>query len=393
MRFLPIFGTMRKYLHWKSYLVVFALAIVGFALYYFNRVAKDMEIEEQKKVAVLVEAIRTVASTPNQTQTDITFASKVITENKTIPLIITDEDGKIGEHMNLDSARIASDPGYLKRKYEEFKKLHIPIPYDYSTAGMPGKSYLVYGDSVLLGRLRYYPLLILAIIVFFLLIVVIAISNAQRSIQNQVWVGMSKETAHQLGTPLSSIVAWTELLKENESNREWVEEMEKDVSRLQLIAERFSKIGSVPQLKEENLVSRLQAMVEYMRMRKPQKVMIDFEHDEDDVQVLLSGPLFDWVIENLIRNALDAMEGEGRILIKLHNQPRIVTIDLSDTGKGIPKNNFKKVFAPGFSTKQRGWGLGLSLARRIIEKYHNGSIFVKSSEPGKGTTFRIQFRR
>jgi signal transduction histidine kinase len=384
---------MRKYLHWKSYLVVFALAIVGFALYYFNKVAKDMAIEEEKRVAVLVEAIRTIASSPATAQSDVTFASKVITENTTIPLIITDDAGNIVENKNLDSARLASDPGYLQRKYEEFKKLHQPIPYDYSTAGLPGKGYLIYGDSILLDRLRYYPLLILAIIVFFLLIVVIAISNAQRSIQNQVWVGMSKETAHQLGTPLSSIVAWMELLKENESNREWITEMEKDVSRLQLIADRFSKIGSVPLLKEENLVDRLQAMVEYMRMRKPQKVTIDFEHNEDDVQVLLSGPLFDWVIENLMRNALDAMEGEGRILVKLDNQPRVVTIDLSDTGKGIPKNNFKKVFAPGFSTKQRGWGLGLSLARRIIQKYHNGSIFVKSSEPGKGTTFRIQLRR
>ncbi len=384
---------MRKYLHWKSYLVVFALAIVGFALYYFNQVAKDMEVEEKKKVAVLVEAIRTVWGTPTEAQTQITFASKVIAENTTIPLIITDEDGVIVDKTNLDSLRIAEDPEYLNRKYEEFKRLHAPIVYDYSTPGMTGKGYLVYGDSTLLNRLRYYPLLILAIIVFFLLIVVIAISNAQRSIQNQVWVGMSKETAHQLGTPLSSIVAWMELLKENEQNREWVEEMEKDVSRLQLIADRFSKIGSVPLLKEENLVSRLQSMVEYMRMRKPKKVTIDFEHEEEDVQVLLSGPLFDWVIENLMRNALDAMEGEGRILIKLDNQPRVVTIDLSDTGKGIPKNNFKKVFAPGFSTKQRGWGLGLSLARRIIQKYHNGSIFVKSSEPGKGTTFRIQFRR
>jgi signal transduction histidine kinase len=204
---------------------------------------------------------------------------------------------------------------------------------------------------------------------------------------------MSKETAHQLGTPLMAIVAWMELLKENEANREWVTEMEKDVSRLQLIADRFSKIGSVPQLKEENLVDRLQGMVAYMRLRKPQKVEIDFEHEEDDVQVLLSGPLFDWVIENLMRNALDAMEGKGRILVKLINQPRTVTIDISDTGKGIPKNNFKKVFAPGYSTKQRGWGLGLSLAKRIIQKYHNASIFVKSSEPGKGTTFRIVFRR
>lgn len=384
---------MRKYLHWKSYLVTFALAIVGYALYYFNRVAKDMEIEERKKVTLLVEAIKAIAISPAHSQTDVTFATKVITENTTIPLIITDDKGNITEQMNLDTARLAGDPDYLKRKYDEFRQLHTPIIYDYSTPGLSGKGYLVYGDSILLNRLRYYPLLILAIIIFFLLIVVIAISNAQRSIQNQVWVGMSKETAHQLGTPLSSIVAWMELLKENEANGEWIAEMEKDVSRLQLIADRFSKIGSVPQLKEENLVGRLQGMVAYMRMRKPQKVTIDFEHEEDDVQVLLSGPLFDWVIENLIRNALDAMEGEGRILISLHNQPRVVTIDISDTGKGIPKNNFKKVFAPGFSTKQRGWGLGLSLARRIIQKYHNGSIFVKSSEPGKGTTFRIIFRR
>lgn len=383
---------MRKYLHWKTYLVVFALTIVGLALYYFNQVAKDMEVEERKKVALLVEAIRAVVQTRTQSQTDVTFATKVITENTTIPLIITDPDGNM-QPTNLDTARLARDPDYLKRKYEEFKKLHGLIPYDFSTPGMPGKSYLVYGDSMLLNRLRYYPVLIMAITFFFLLIVVIAISNAQRSIQNQVWVGMSKETAHQLGTPLSSIVAWMELLKDNESNREWIAEMEKDVSRLQLIADRFSKIGSVPQLREENLVTRLQDMVDYMRMRKPQKVTIDFEHEEDDVQVLLSGPLFDWVIENLMRNALDAMEGSGRILVQLYNQPRTVTIDISDTGKGIPKNNFKKVFAPGYSTKQRGWGLGLSLAKRIIHKYHNASIFVKSSDPGKGTTFRIVFRR
>lgn len=391
--FLPIFEPMRKYLHWKTYLVVFALAIVALALYYFKQIASDMEKEERKKVSVLIEAIRTVAAANPTSQTDVTFATKVITENTTIPLFITDEEGNITEQMNLDTTRLAGDPDYLRRKYEDFKKIHPPIPYDYSTPGLRGRSYLVYGDSELLSRLRYYPLLILAIMFFFILIVVIAISNAQRSIQNQVWVGMSKETAHQLGTPLSSIVAWMELLKENESNREWVAEMEKDVSRLQLIADRFSKIGSVPQLKEENIVERLKDMVDYMRMRKPQKVAIDFETNEDDVQVLLSGPLFDWVIENLMRNALDAMEGEGRILIRLENQPRTITIDVSDTGKGIPKDSFKKVFAPGYSTKQRGWGLGLSLAKRIIQKYHNASIFVKSSEVGKGTTFRIIFRR
>lgn len=372
---------------------MFALAIVSIALHYFDQVAKDMAIEEEKKAKLLVEAVRTVAMSSTSSQSDVTFASKVIAENKTIPLFITDVDGQIIDKMNLDTTRLEKDKDYLKRKYEQFKKQHAPISYDYSTPGLSGKGHLVYGDSELLERLKYYPLLILAIILFFLLIVVIAISNAQRSIQNQVWVGMSKETAHQLGTPLSSIVAWMELLKENDANREWVAEMEKDVARLQLIADRFSKIGSTPQLKEENLVTRLQNMVAYMRMRKPQKVSIDFYHQEDDVEVLLSGPLFDWVIENLLRNALDAMEGEGEIKIVLCNQPRVVTIDVSDTGKGIPKKDFKKIFAPGYSTKQRGWGLGLSLARRIIEKYHNGNLFVKSSEPGKGTTFRIVFRR
>jgi signal transduction histidine kinase len=384
---------MRQYLHWKTYLVIFALSLVGFALYYFNKVAKDVAVEEQNRVIMLVEAIKTVAIAAPTSQSDVTYATKMIDGNKTIPLFITDENFKIIDTRNLDSTRLLDDPKYLERKFNQFKSLHPPIPYDYSTPGLNGKGFLVYGDSDLLNRLRYYPLLILAITLLFGLIVVIAISNAQRSLQNQVWVGMSKETAHQIGTPLTSIVAWMELLKETESNREWIAEMEKDVSRLQLIADRFSKIGSIPQLKEENLVTRLQAMVEYMRMRKPKKVIIDFEHNEDDVQVLLSGPLFDWVIENLMRNALDAMEGEGRIFIKLVNQPRVVTIDVCDTGKGIPKNNFKKVFAPGFSTKQRGWGLGLSLAKRIIEKYHNGNIFVKSSEPGTGTTFRIIFRR
>lgn len=384
---------MRQYLHWKTYLVIFALSIVGLALYYFNQVAKDVAVEEQNRVIMLVEAIKTVAMAAPTSQSDVTYATKMIDENKTIPLFITDENFKIVDTRNLDSTRLHDDPQYLERKFNQFKKLHAPIPYDYSTPGLNGKGYLIYGDSNLLNRLRYYPLLILAITLLFGLIVVIAISNAQRSLQNQVWVGMSKETAHQIGTPLTSIVAWMELLKETESNREWIAEMEKDVSRLQLIADRFSKIGSIPQLREENLVDRLQAMVEYMRKRKPKKVTIDFEHNEDDVQVLLSGPLFDWVIENLMRNALDAMEGEGQIFIRLVNQPRVVTIDVCDTGKGIPKNNFKKVFAPGYSTKQRGWGLGLSLAKRIIEKYHNGNIFVKSSEPDKGTTFRIVFRR
>ena len=385
---------LRKYLHWKSYLVFLALVIVGIALVYFNRVAKDMAQQEQERILTILEGVKTIAhAQPGTAQHDVTFASKVVTQNTSLPFIITNEEGKVLSYTNIDSVKIARNPQYLEYKLAEFKKQHEPIVVDFNYGGLNGKSFVYYGDSSLLGQLKYYPLLILAIIFFFLLIVVIAISNAQRSIQNQVWVGMSKETAHQLGTPLTSIVAWMELLKEREENWEYVSEMEKDVVRLQLIADRFSKIGSVPVLVEENLVKRLEDMVEYMRARKPNKVSIDFETNEDDVQVLLSGPLFDWVMENLIRNALDAMEGEGEILIKLTNEPRMATIDISDTGKGIPKTNFKRVFSPGYSTKQRGWGLGLSLAKRIIEKYHYGSVFVKHSEVGLGTTFRIILRR
>lgn len=385
---------LRKYLHWKTYLVVLALVIVCIALVYFNRVAKDMAQQEQQRIMTIIEGVKTIAlAQPGVGQNDVTFASKVVTENTTLPFIITNEEDKVLSYTNIDSARLQKDPEYLNYKLAEFKKQHEPIEVDFNYGGLSGKSYVYYGDSSLLSKLKYYPLLILAVIFFFLLIVIIAISNAQRSIQNQVWVGMSKETAHQLGTPLTSIVAWMELLKDRAENQAYITEMEKDVLRLQLIADRFSKIGSVPVLVEENIVQRLEEMVVYMRARKPQKVSIDFTHNEDDVQILLSGPLFDWVIENLMRNALDAMEGQGKIQISLNNQPRMVTIDISDTGKGIPKNSFKRVFSPGYSTKQRGWGLGLSLARRIIEKYHYGSIFVKQSEVGVGTTFRIILRR
>lgn len=382
---------MRKYLHWKTYLVVLAFAIVGFALYNFNSMAKEMSVEEQNRVETLVEGLKAVSSaTTGASNNDITFASKIITENNTIPIIITDADGKIISFNNLDSAKADKNPQYLAFKLGEFKKLHQPLLIDYQF----GVNYVFYGDSKLLERLKNYPLFIISITLVFLIIALIAFSNAQKSIRNQVWVGMSKETAHQLGTPLSSIVAWMELLKEKEDNKEWITEMEKDVNRLKLIADRFSKIGSKPQLEEENVIDRLQGMVDYMQKRAPIKVSIHFEYEAEDgkADIFLSGPLFEWVIENLMRNALDAMAGSGEIIVHLKDEPRLITIDVSNTGKPIPKKNFKKIFTPGFSTKKRGWGLGLSLSKRIVEEYHNGSIFVKHSDAHK-TTFRILLRR
>ncbi len=347
-----------------------------------------MELAEREKVQITIEAIKQM-SIPDA-NTDVNFAYFITEKNKDIPIIMADEKDNILEYLNLDPKRIAADSNFVAHKLAEFKKAGKLIITDIQFA----KRYIYYGDSPMLEKLKYYPALQMAVISVFVLIVLIAVFNAQKSIQNQVWVGMSKETAHQMGTPLSSIVGWMELLKEHEDNREYVQEMERDVNRLQLVADRFSKIGSVPVLEEENLVPRLAAMAAYMQTRAPKKVEISFDSNgAEEAAYLLSGPLFDWVIENLIRNALDAIEGTGKIKINMTNTTRQIVIDICDTGKGMPQNAFKKVFKPGYSTKKRGWGLGLSLAKRIISEYHNGQIFVKQSEPGKGTTFRIILTR
>jgi signal transduction histidine kinase len=382
---------MRHFFHFKTILVFIALCIACISLVYVTHIVKHMEEEERRRVALLVEGIQSITTIndPNQVSADFTYTSKVIDGNNSIPLIITDANNQILSHVNIDSHKIAQRPNYLQNRFNQFKEQHTPLKIQAGSI----LNYVYYGDSALLNELRYYPYVLFAIILVFIVIIYVIISNVQKSIQNQVWVGMSKETAHQLGTPLTSIVGWMELLKDKEDIREWVQEMEKDVERLQLVADRFSKIGSVPQLEDENLYERLVKMVDYMQKRSPVKVNISLQSNETDVHYLLSAPLFDWVIENLIRNALDAMEGKGEIKVILENSPRVIHIDIIDTGKGIAKANFKKVFTPGFSTKKRGWGLGLSLAKRIVEQFHNGNIFVRKSELGQGTTFRIILRR
>jgi signal transduction histidine kinase len=378
----------KRFLNWRSYAILFGLLILGVSFYYINMITKEMEKAELEKVQVVVEGMRQINNAePN---TDISFATYIVSVNKTIPIIMVDEKENISLYINLNEARIAKDAAYLKNKLQEYKSLKQVIVSDFKY----GKNYIYYGNSPMLEKLKYYPLLQMAVIFVFVLIVLIAVFNAQKSIQNQVWVGMSKETAHQMGTPLSSIVGWMELLKEHDVNKEYIQEMERDVNRLQLVADRFSKIGSVPQLEDENLVPRLASMVEYMQTRAPKKVSVTFDpNGAEEAVYLVSGPLFDWVIENLIRNALDAIEGEGKIHVNMTNTTRQIVIDVCDTGKGIPKKSFKKVFDPGYSTKKRGWGLGLSLAKRIIEEYFEGQIFVKQSELGKGSTFRIVLTR
>ena len=378
---------MRQYLNWKTYLAVIALFIVGASLYYTSQLARKLAVEEKKKVEELGGALKTLIKSNNNQET--AFASNIIAQNTTIPLIITDDKGKISDFRNIDTLNSINPHKVVEDKLAEFKKTHTPIIADYGT----GKNYVYYGESYLLTQLRYFPYVQLAIIILFLLVVLVALSAASRNLQNQVWVGLSKETAHQLGTPLSSIEAWLELLRENDANNDAVIEMQKDLDRLKLVADRFGKVGSAPQLEEQNLITRLNDIVAYMQRRSPAKVNIALHSLEKEVSVNISGPLFDWVMENLIRNALDAMDGKGKIDITVTNTPQQVWIDVQDSGKGIPGYQVKRVFTPGFTTKKRGWGLGLSLSRRIVEKYHHGSIFVKHSEVGKGTTFRIILRR
>lgn len=379
---------MRQYLNWKSYLVIFALGIVGATLYYTSRLADRLAREEKKNVVQYAEGLRYMATAaPEQ---DLTLALYLTQQNTTIPVMWVTAGDTILDYINLDTSQvIGGGDAFLHRKLGEFKEQHPPIVVE--TAG--GKQYIYYGDSFLLRQLRFFPYVQLTIILVFLILVVIAISSAQRSIQNQVWVGLSKETAHQLGTPLMALTGWVELLKEQGGNEDAVHEMEKDLERLKLVADRFGKVGSEPQLKEENLVDRLEEIVDYMQKRAPSRVKISLETKETDVPVMISGPLFDWVVENLIRNALDAMDGAGAITVALSDLNHQVLVDVTDTGKGIPRSQLRKVFTPGFTTKKRGWGLGLSLARRIIRQYHHGALFVKWSELGKGTTFRVVLKR
>ncbi|HTN17051.1 MAG TPA: ATP-binding protein [Chitinophagaceae bacterium] len=374
---------LRQYLNWRTYLVLTALCIVAASLYYTSQLASKLAVEERKKVALFAEGIKSIATAKNDEE--ISFATNIVTQDSTIPRIITDEKGNIQDIKAIDTTGIRNGREFLAQKKEEYKKLNAPIVVNYEF----GNVWIYYGESYLLTRLRYFPYAQLAIITLFLLVVIISISTAHRSIQNQVWVGLSKETAHQLGTPISSIEGWMEIIRGELPDNDYVVEMQKDVDRLKLVADRFSKVGSEPKLQLEDLVPRLKEMVNYMQKRAPGKVFITFEHNEPVTTANISGPLFDWVIENLIRNALDAMEGIGTIQIQLTERNTDVIIDVADNGKGIPKHQIKKVFLPGFTTKKRGWGLGLSLSKRIIDKYHHGTIFVKQSELKSGTTFRI----
>ena len=382
-------------MHWtdqirnvKILLVVFAIVIAVASLVVSHYLVKDLAMEERAKMGVWAEAMRSLNLADENT--DLNLVLKVIDENHTIPVVVTDNQGNVQTFRNIklegktyeDSLKMATArakemlaSGRYIRIFLEDKKDYIDVCYD---------------ESVMIKRLNVYPIVQLGVVMIFVVLAIFALLTSKRAEQNKVWVGLSKETAHQLGTPISSLMAWTEILKETYPDDELIPEMDKDVKRLQLIADRFSKIGSLPQPVPSSLTEVMNHVIDYMDHRTSQNVKMEKVFPPQDIIVKINASLFEWVIENLCKNAVDAMEGSGRITLFMQDEGDKVAIEVSDTGKGIRKKDVGNVFKPGFTTKKRGWGLGLSLAKRIVEEYHKGHIYVKSSEVGKGTTFRIE---
>lgn len=378
-----------NWLNWRIVLVVIAILLVSGTIFYSQYVSGQIALGERKNVEIWVEAQRTILNASDSAS--INLATKISTENNQIPIIETNEkDSLTGNFVNLDPELVKNDKEYLSRKLSDFKRYnHKPITWVIRENPYTANHYY-YGESSLLQEVKLYPIIQLIIVALFITIALLALQTSYKSAQNQLWASMAKETAHQLGTPVSSLQGWLEILDEQETNTAIVPEIAKDVNRLLLITDRFSKIGSEPQLEIGNPVNQILHMLDYMKKRTGGQVIFLFDPGNSaNTNMLLSAPLFDWVMENLIKNALDAIEGNGNISIKVLSQENTLTIDVTDTGKGISKNNVGNVFKPGFTTKKRGWGLGLSLSKRIIEQYHKGKLFVKWSETGKGSTFRI----
>lgn len=367
-----------------------AICIVTGTVFYSTYLARKIEKEEKKKVTEWVQASNSLLNPQDTLNTDLAFT--IIQNNDDIPIIATNEKDSILEYINIDSSKV-ENKGFLRKRLATLKSLNDPIVWKDPFHPERIIRYY-YGHTRLLNEIRYYPFVQLFIVGLFIIVTLLALRSSYRSTQNQVWAGMAKETAHQLGTPVSSLEGWLEMLKEKPGNEKMVQELEKDIGRLKLVSDRFGKIGSSPHLETIDLLQQINNMVDYIRKRATGKVNISVSaHGAEKIPVQVSAPLFDWVIENLLKNALDAIEEKGNINIDIRNEATTVILDIADSGRGIARQNISKVFKPGFTTKKRGWGLGLSLSKRIITQYHKGEIFVKSSEPGKGTTFRIVLKK
>lgn len=371
-------------------LIVAAILIAIASLLTSKYLTDDLKAEEFNKMEVWAEAMRSLNQADENT--DINLVLKVLNGNNTIPVVVLGKNGDVQTSRNLGRSFSADEDSVLiiKRMADRMKQAGQTIRIDIGSDSEQNYIEVCYGDSLMLKRLAVFPYVQLAVVVLFVIIALFALFSSMKAEQNKVWVGLSKETAHQLGTPISSLMAWTEVIRETYPDDMMLPEMEKDVKRLELIAERFSKIGSIPEPKTEDLLGVIGRVVEYMDRRTSNKVVITTHFPRHHVEVKLIASLFEWVVENLCKNAVDAMNGSGHIDISIEETAGEIAIEVTDTGKGMPKGNFKSVFKPGFTTKARGWGLGLSLAKRIVEEYHKGKIYVKWSEMGKGTTFRIE---
>ena len=376
---------------WKLSLFLAAVIIGSVSLLYTNYLVDKLDQEERKKIELWAEATNQLANSGMGPVNNI-LATRIIQENTTIPIILTDEVGEIIGTRNIHESLQGNK--HMQRHLEGMKKDHEPIEIEVKmNREVILTQYLYYEDSYLLKQLRFYPTLQLLVIFLFIFVSYIAFSRSRRSEQNQVWAGMAKETAHQIGTPLSSMMAWLEILKAKPELESITTELNKDIQRLETITERFSKIGSKPKLEMENISNLLTNTIGYLEYRLSDKVKIGLNTQNPQLQIPLNSILFEWVIENICKNAVDAMKGEGEINIELEEDENYLKIHISDTGKGISKSAYKSIFKPGFTSKKRGWGLGLSLTKRIIEDYHSGKIYVKSSEINKGSTFCISLHK
>ena len=373
----------------KILLVVMAVVMSVGSLVISHFLVRDLKREEQRKMEIWAEAMRSLNSADEYT--DLTLVLTVLNSNSTIPVVVLDREGEVQDYRNIPLREGSAEEQMraVKRKAQSMMDAGRVIRvYLSSTDYME----ICYADSLLLRRLAWWPYVQLGLVFVFVVVAIFALLSSKRAEQNKVWVGLSKETAHQLGTPISSLMAWQEMLRETYPDDELLPEMGKDVERLQRIAERFSKIGSLPELRPESLNEGLSAVTQYISRRASNRVRLTCTVPQQPLIVPMCSSLFEWVVENLCKNAIDAMDGQGSITLTASTEGSLAVVEVADTGKGIPKNKFRTVFTPGFTTKKRGWGLGLSLAKRIVEEYHHGRIYVKNSEVGRGTTFRIELK-
>ena len=372
-----------------KYMLVLVAAVIAVAsLFVSNNFVDKLKLEEKNKMQVWAAAMSSIINA--EVNEDVTLEQNILSSNKTIPVVLTDDTGSIIQENNIKIPANADSLTVLMERVADMRRKGNVIPIYMDGVG---EQYVCYDDSNILILLSCYPYIQLCVVLIFLVICVVAVISSKRAEQNRVWVGLSKETAHQLGTPISSLMAWVEVLKEKYPDDELLPEMGHDVERLQRVAERFSKIGSKPEHTSEDVVSVIESAVEYVKRRSPSKVEYVVDFTKRPILVRMNAPLIEWVVENLCKNAVDAMGGNGVITVTVSHDEQNAYIDVSDTGKGISKSNRRMVFEPGFTTKKRGWGLGLSLAKRIMEEYHKGKIFVKKSAPGKGTTFRMELKK